>query len=293
MEYSSLPYNGLIKRNEPLGSYTTFGVGGPAEVFFEPRTNDEVRELLAFGRDNNLPVKVIGKGSNILVNDSGVRGVVLYFGSDNFNKIERENASIVVGASVSLPLLVNKSIEWGLGGLEPLIGIPGTVGGAVAINAGGKYGTISECIQSVTAIEIDGSIRRYDREDVDFGYRKNCFPNQVITEIMLKLKKCGSSELRRRSREILEEKKKSQPLSAKSAGCIFKNPNGYSAGYLIEHAGLKGKIIGGAKVSEKHANFIINTGNACAADLLRLIDMARSTVLEKFNVLLELEIQVW
>jgi UDP-N-acetylmuramate dehydrogenase len=296
MGYYNLPYNELIKRNEPLSRYTTFGIGGPAEIFFEPRNSAEVKELVEFAGNNELPVNVIGKGSNILVSDSGVRGIVIHFGRNSFKSIERENSLIIVGSGVSLQLLVNKSVGWGLCGLEVLTGIPGTVGGAVALNAGGKYGTISDYIRSVTTIDINGKIHQYNREDIDFGYRKNCFLNQIITDVTLKLKEFEpheAGELLERSREILEEKKKRQPLSAKSAGCAFKNPTDYSAGTLIEQAGLKGQRVGGAIVSVKHANFIVNTGNATAADVLQLVDMVRCVVLQKFSVLLELEIQVW
>ncbi|HLG30285.1 MAG TPA: hypothetical protein VI387_08760, partial [Candidatus Brocadiales bacterium] len=167
------------------------------------------------------------------------------------------------------------------------------VGGAIASNAGGKYGTISECLESVTTIDINGRICQYSRENIDFGYRKNCFLNQIIIEVALKLKERDSSELLKRSSEIIEEKKSRQPLSAKSAGCVFKNPAGYFAGAMIEQAGLKGQRIGGAIVSEKHANFIINTGSATAVDVLKLVDVVRCAVLQKFNILLELEIQVW
>lgn len=293
MEYYNLPYKELVKRNEPLSRYTTFGIGGAAEIFVEPRNIAEIKELIEFGRDNKLPINVIGKGSNILVNDSGVRSIVIHLGGNGFKRIKRENSSIVAEAGVSLSLLVNKCVEWGIGGLEVLTGIPGTVGGSIASNAGGKYGTISEYVRSVTTIDIDGSIHHYNREDIDFRYRKNCFTNQIIIEVTLKLKTCDSSELLKHSRKILEEKNLRQPLSAKSAGCVFKNPTGYYAGALIEQAGLKGQRVGGAMVSEKHANFIINTGDATAADVLRLVDMIRCAVLRKFNILLELEIQVW
>ncbi len=296
MEYHRQSYNELIKRHEPLSRYTTFGIGGPAEVFVEPLNTAEIKELIEFGRNNRLPINVIGKGSNILVNDSGIRGMVIHLGRNSFQRVERKNSSIVAGSGVSLQLLVNRSLEWGLGGLEVLTGIPGTVGGAVALNAGGKYGTISERVGSVTTIDIEGRIRQYNREDIEFGYRKNCFFNQIITEVTLKLKECDppeASELQKRSREILEEKKKHQPLSAKSAGCVFKNPMGYCAGELIEQAGLKGQRAGGAIIAKEHANFIINTGNATAADVLQLVDIAKRTVLQKFNILLELEIQVW
>ncbi|MBI2559856.1 MAG: UDP-N-acetylmuramate dehydrogenase [Planctomycetes bacterium] len=293
MEYYNLPYNELIKRNEPLSRYTTFGIGGTAEIFAEPRNSAELKEFIEFGRDSRLPINVIGKGSNVLVNDSGVRGIVIYLARNGFKRVKRENSSIIAGAGVSLPLLVNKSVGWGLGGLEVLTGIPGTVGGAVASNAGGKYGTISECIMSVTTIDIDGRTHQYNREDIDFGYRKNCFLNQIIIEAMLKLKECNRVALLKRSREILQEKNLRQPLSAKSAGCVFKNPEGYCAGALIEQAGLKGQRVGGAIVSEKHANFIINTGNATAVNVLELVDAIKGDVLRKFNILLELEIQVW
>lgn len=296
MEYYNLPYSELIKRHEPLSRYTTFGIGGPAEIFVEPRNSAEIKELVAFGINNRLPINVIGKGSNVLVSDRGVRGIVIYSGRNSFKRIERKNSSIIAGSGVSLPLLVNKSVEWGLGGLEVLAGIPGTVGGAVALNAGGKYGTISECVRSVTTIDIYGRFHQYNREDIDFGYRKNWFLNQIITEVTLSLKECNppeSGELLKRLVEIIEEKKKCQPLSAKSAGCIFKNPTGSCAGTLIEHAGLKGQRIGGALVSEKHANFIVNTGGATASDVLQLVDTIRSAVLRKFNIFLELEIQVW
>ena len=167
MEYYNLPYSGLIKRNEPLSRYTTFGIGGPAEIFVEPQNSAQIKELIELGKNNGLPINVMGKGSNILVNDNGVKGIVIHLGRNGFNRTERKNSSIIAGAGVSLQLLVNKGVEWGLGGLEVLTGIPGTVGGAVALNAGGKYGTISECVQSATTVDFDGRIHQYGREDID------------------------------------------------------------------------------------------------------------------------------
>jgi UDP-N-acetylmuramate dehydrogenase len=180
-----------------------------------------------------------------------------------------------------------------LGGLEALTGIPGTIGGAVKMNAGGKYGSISETISSVTTMTFDGEIKNINRKDIEFTYRGCNLDKQIIVEVEFLLKEARKEEILERMDEIYKEKKRKQPLSTFSAGCIFKNTSSFKAGELIEKAGLKGKKVGGAIVSKKHANFIVNTENATSADILELIKIIKETIKKKYDVQLETEIQIW
>lgn len=283
----------IFRYDVPLQRYTSFRTGGTAEIFVEPADMSELKKALQFCKDERKKVFIFGNGTNLLVNDNGVKGVVIRLGGGNFRKIERNEKFVSAGAGVHLPQLIQKTALWGLGGLEVLVGIPGTVGGAVMMNAGGKYGDISETISSLTTMTFDGKITKHNREDVEFAYRGCNLSKQVVVKVEFALKESRKEEVLEKMSKIYKEKKEKQPLSTFSAGSIFKNTQHYKAAELIEKANLKGQKVGGAIVSEKHANFIVNTGNATSADILELIKIIKETIKKKYNVSLEQEIQIW
>lgn len=283
----------IIRYREPLKGYTSFRVGGPAEVFAEPTSMEELREVLCYRKEQGLPLSILGMGSKLLVSDSGVGGMVLHMPSGSFSQVKRRDSEVVAEAGVSLPRLIRRTVEWELAGLEALAGIPGSLGGAVAMNAGGKYGTIGRLVKGLTAVSFDGELHYYKRGEIDFRYRGCSLSDQIILEVELELEKGEKARILRHMKEIYQEKRKTQPLSSRSAGCVFKNPSGYSAGALIEGSGLKGLRVGHAMVSKKHANFIVNLGSATAAHIVELIQKITDEVKRCFGVFLELELKVW
>ena len=283
----------IFRYDVPLQRYTSFRTGGAAEIFVEPGNTSELKKVLQFCKDEQKKVFIFGEGTNLLVNDNGVKGVVIHLGGVDFKKIERNGRYVSSGAGVSLPQLIRKAALWGLGGLEVLVGIPGTVGGAVMMNAGGKYGDISDTISSLTTMTFDGKITNINREDVEFAYRECSFSKQIVVQVEFALKESRKEELLEKMDEIYKEKKEKQPLSTFNAGSIFKNSHHFKAAELIDKANLKGQKVGGAVVSKKHANFIVNTGNATSADILELIKIIKETIKKKYNVSLEQEIQIW
>ncbi len=283
---------GIFRYDVSLDKYTSFRTGGPAEIFVEPVDTLELKKVLRFCKEEQKKIFVFGKGSNILVNDNGIKGVVVHLGSVSFRKVERKGIYVSTGAGVILPSLVKRTSSWGLEGLEVLVGIPGTVGGAVMMNAGGKYGNISETINSLTTMTFDGKITSYNRKDLEFSYRKCNLDEQIVLKVEFMLKESNKEEVLRKMGDIYKEKVERQPLLANSAGCIFKNADNFKAAELIDKADLKGRKIGDAVVSRKHANFIINNGKATSTNIIELIKIIRETVKVKYNVSLELEIQI-
>ncbi len=283
----------IFRYDVHLQRYTSFRTGGAAEIFVEPRNTAELKKVLQFCKDEQKKVFIFGKGTNLLVNDNGVKGVVIHLGGVDFKRIERNGRYVSSGAGVNLPQLIRKTALWGLGGLEVLVGIPGTVGGAVMMNAGGKYGDISDTISSLTTMTFDGKITNLNRKDVEFTYRECNLSKQIVVNVEFTLKESKIEVVLERMNEIYKEKKEKQPLSTFNAGSIFKNSHHFKAAELIEKANLKGQKVGGAVVSKKHANFIVNTGNATSADILELIKIIKETIKKKYNVLLEQEIHIW
>jgi len=276
---------------EPLAIHTTFGIGGPAEVFVIPRTVAELRAVVSVCSRLGLPLRVLGRGSNLLVADEGVHGVVVF--TQELDRIEQRGTAIIAQAGAFVPALVRQAAKWGLAGLEPLVGIPGTVGGALAMNAGGRHGTISAVLRRVTVIERDGALSTLDRAAIEFAHRHSSLKGRVIAEAEFSLSSAPPGQVVRRCESILADKKRTQPMSARSAGCMFRNPPGASAGALIDRAQLKSHRVGGAHVSAKHANFIVNDGTARARDVLALMRVVRSRVAEQFHVQLENEVELW
>ena len=285
----------IVQRDFALGKATTIGVGGNAEYFIRPRTEDELREVLARTEKAGVAVRVLGRGSNLLVRDEGVPGVVVHLDPAGFGQVAVEEDLVRAGAAAPLAKVVAEAARNGLGGVECLVGIPGSVGGAIRMNAGGAHGDIGQTVERVKVMDAHGQIFSREREDLLFGYRASNVTARFILDAELRLMPDTPRAISARMKRIWIAKKNSQPMNAASAGCVFKNPRGLSAGMMIDQCGLKGTGVSGAVVSRKHANYIVVKGKsgAKAADVLALIELVRSAVKERFSVSLELEIEIW
>jgi UDP-N-acetylmuramate dehydrogenase len=290
---SLVAFKEIALRDQPLAPLTWMKIGGPAQYLIRPRNVDELLDVVRACHEDQIPVRVIGGGSNVLVRDEGVSGAVLQLIGDAFSQITIDGTTVRAGAGGLLSQLISQTVKAELAGLETLSGIPGTFGGALRGNAGGRAGDIGQFVESVTVMNIKGEISTRKGDDLWFGYRESNVDELVILEGSLKLQQGETDEITRRMRKLWIMKKATQPLSFQSAGCIFKNPRGLSAGALIEQAGLKGIRVGAAEISDRHANFIVTNPGAKSDDVLRLIDLTRSKVSEQFGVDLELEIKIW
>lgn len=289
---------GKVKQAEPLKNHTTFRIGGPARFFIEPSDPQDLKLLLGFAKKYNLPVFIIGSGSNLLVNDKGINGVVIRLGAPYFNRLSCKGSYLNAGSGVPLGKVIFFAREHGLSGAEFLAGIPGTVGGALAMNAGTvsrKTGarSIQDLVKEVTVMDYSGNIMTLQKKDIKFGYRKSSLSKYIILGANIKLAKADRGKITQRIKEYMGYRKSSQDLSRPSAGCVFKNPAGDSAGRLIDLCGLKGKRVGCACVSLKHANFILNLGRGRAADVIKLMKFVSRKVSAKFNISLTPEIRIW
>jgi UDP-N-acetylmuramate dehydrogenase len=280
--------------DEPLAKHTSFGIGGPASCLVYPDNQNELSILLKYAYENKIPAIFIGSGSNLLICDDGFDGIVISL-RKTFKKLSiKSNGTISVQSGVMLGTMVKEAIQNQICGLESLVGVPGTLGGALIMNAGAFGGEISNYFAEAKTMTLEGNIKIYNKKDVKFSYRHSTFPkNEILIEARLECKK-GSPDKIMEDRKLASQGRKStQPLKYRSAGSIFKNPsNKIAAGYLIDKAGLKGTNQGGASISEKHGNFIINMGNATAADVFHLILLMRQKVAKKFNINLELEVKL-
>ena len=283
----------IVKADEPLAPHTWMGIGGPAQYFIAPTTVEQLSEALRRCRENEIPVHVLGGGANLLIDDSGVRGAVIHLTGDEFTGVRFKEDGLQVGAGADLMRLVLRSVREGRSGLECLTGIPGTVGGAVRMNAGGKFGDIGNIVESVTLMDFDGIAFNRHRGDLVFGYRSTNITSKVILGAHFRLVEDDPHRILSQVKQIWIYKKNTQPLGRRNGGCVFKNPRGMSAGALIDKAGLKGLREGGAFVSDKHANFILADKGARASDVLKLINTIRETVYKRLEVYLELELEVW
>ncbi|MBM4018683.1 MAG: UDP-N-acetylmuramate dehydrogenase [Planctomycetes bacterium] len=284
----------IVQRDFPLGQATTFGVGGKAEYFIRPRTEEELREVLVRADKAGVAVRAMGRGSNLLVRDEGVPGAVVQLQPAGFSRIEVEDDLLRAGAAAPLHKVVADAARAGLSGVECLVGIPGSVGGAVRMNAGGTYGDIGQTVERVKVMDARGQTFHREREDLLFGYRTSNITARFILEAELRLLPDSPRSIAARMKKIWIAKKNTQPMNAASAGCVFRNPRGLAAGAMIDQCGLKGASVGGAAVSRKHANYIIVKGaGAKAADVLALVDRMQKTVKERFGVMLEPEIEIW
>jgi UDP-N-acetylmuramate dehydrogenase len=284
----------FVKTAEPLAPLTWFRLGGPAEFLARPRTIDELVTLLRRCHQEDVPFRVLSGGSNVLVRDAGTKGVVAHLESPAFADVTIHDRRVETGAAVPLTALISQTARAGLAGLETLTGIPGTVGGALRGNSGGRQGTIGQFVKRVTVLNDAGDVQVRERDDLSFAYRSSNLDEPVILSAEFELEQEDPESVVKRMRRIWIVKKENQPYGHQSSGCIFKNPTPeMSAGLLIEQAGLKGARVGGAEVSDRHANYIIAQPGATAADVLALIDQIRQRVWQQFNYELELQIQVW
>jgi len=281
-----------ITRNEPLKKHTSFRIGGPANFLFLPQNNEEVKAALQFAQEHKLPITVIGAGTNLLALDKGFSGVVIK--TTGLKSIIAKGSQITVGAGVLLPQLINWCRKKGLGGIEFLAGIPGTVGGAAVMNAGAWGKGIGNSIEQIIAVNPKGKERIFEKRELRFGYRRSYLQgsNYLVTEIRLKLKKKNRQQIGQEINGYILQRKSNQPLGIPNAGSIFKNPRGNYAGKLIEMAGAKGMRIGDAQISNKHANFIVNLGEASALDVIKLMTRVQRLVKEKFKIELEPELKI-
>lgn len=283
----------IVRQDEPLAMHTWFQIGGSAQYFAEPQNVDQLVALIKRCHQEDVPLRVLGGGSNLLVRDEGVPGLVIRLSEPAFCDLHQEGCSIFVGGGARLGRVVTTAVREGLAGLEALVGIPGTLGGALHGNAGAHGGDIGQWTAKATVITDTGQVIQRQREDLVFGYRQSSLDELIILEARLDLEEDDPRELTKRMQKQWIIRKASQPMGHQCAGCVFKNPRGTTAGELIERAGLKGTRIGGAVVSERHANFILAEPECTSQDVLRLIDMLRSQVRERFGVELELELEVW
>lgn len=282
----------LVFKNEPLSKHTTFGVGGNAHYLILPCNLRDTSMIFKSAYKKNIKIFLMGSGSNILASDEGYNGIVISL-KKVMNKIKFKEKEIYVQAGAMLGTMVKQAISRGYKGFESLIGVPGTVGGALIMNAGAHGSEISELFLNAKTIDKKGSIKEYTKNDISFTYRDSTFPsNEILLEANFKILKGNKNKILKRKVDVSDTRKKTQPLRFRSAGSIFKNPSIHPAGYLIDKAGLKGLRIGDAEISTKHANFIINHGKAKSKDILYLIKIIKNKVKEKFDIDLELEIKL-
>ena len=281
-----------IQKNISLRDFTTFKIGGRAKYFFIAKTKEDLLSAVSTAKKFRLPFFILGGGSNVLISDKGYAGLVIKIKNQDL-KIEK--SEINAEAGVPLGQLLTSAAGSSLTGLEWVVGIPGTVGGAVYGNAGGFGKSMKDTIKEVEVLDLkDLKIERYGLKDCKFSYRESIFKknkNLIIISVIFKLRKLAKSKIGKKIKEYSDYRKEHQPLNLPSAGSVFKNPPGFSAGALIEKCGLKGKKIGDVKISEKHANFIVNLGNGRSKDVKKLISLAKTKVKDKFKINLEEEIQ--
>lgn len=281
-----------IFTEEPMKKHTTFRVGGPADVLVQP-DETALAAILALCRQYHVPYSFIGNGSNLLVGDKGIRGVVIEM-TDPMGNIEVDGTKITAQAGAMLSKIANTAASNGLGGMEFAAGIPGSVGGAVVMNAGAYGGEMKDIIEKVYVLDENGAQLELDRDALDFGYRHSCIPKKkyIVTKVVLELVPRNEAEIRSEMKELNEKRAEKQPLQYPSAGSTFKRPEGYFAGKLIMDAGLRGYQVGGAQVSEKHCGFVINKGDATAADICQLMRDVSDKVQAQFGVVLEPEVKM-
>lgn len=283
----------IVEKDHPLAPHTWYRLGGPADYFIRPRTVEEFQKVIRRCGDNHIRVHMMGFGSNLLVSDEGVRGAVIKLEGDQFGRTEFDGQEITAWAGAELSKLVLDCVEKGLSGIEVLTGIPGSVGGAITMNAGGRFGDIGSVVESVRLMDSQGALFEKTRPELMFDYRSVNIRSAFVISAKLKLAQGDPERVMRTVKESWIYKKNNQPLNTRSCGCVFKNPPSGSAGALIDRAGLKGLQVGGAMVSDKHANFIVAKDGCTARDVMRLIEAVRQRVREQFDVTLEPEIEIW
>lgn len=281
-----------ILENEPMSKHTTFRIGGNADIFLSPEVS-QVSEIMALAKAYEVPVTVIGNGSNLLVGDKGIRGLVLSFGKEA-ESIQMDGRCMTVSAGTILAKAAAEAAKNSLTGLEFAAGIPGSLGGAIVMNAGAYGGEMKDVVISAKVLTPEGEIKELSKEELDLSYRHSCIPEKgyIVLEAILELSHGEEAEIREKMADFKNRRVEKQPLEYPSAGSTFKRPEGYFAGKLIQDANLRGYQVGGAQVSEKHCGFVINKGNATAQDVLQLIQDVQRVVYDTFQVELEPEVKM-
>lgn len=282
-----------IKLDEPMKKHISFRVGGPADILVKPKTEEQLKDIIKLVKNENIPYMIIGNGSNLLVKDGGIRGVVIKI-SDNFNDFKIEGNKVNIQAGALLSVVGKAVLRANLKGFEFAAGIPGTLGGALAMNAGAYGGEMKDIVKTVRLMDTDGNIFEYTNEQMEFEYRKSILSrtDYIVLSTEIELEEGNYDEIKQTMSDFTQRRITNQPLSLPSAGSTFKRPIGQFAGKLIEDSGLKGLTLRGAQVSEKHCGFVVNIGNAKAKDILDLMYVVKSTVNAKFDVILEEEVKI-
>lgn len=290
------PFSGMedfVTENVPLANKTWYRIGGPARWYLQPRNPDELHDAALRCAENEIPIFVLGLGANLLVSDAGVNGAVFKLDADYWRRVRYDKTTVEVGAGADIQKLIVRTVRQGLAGVECLAGIPGTIGGAVRMNAGGKFGDIGALITRVQVMDAQGTIFDRTKDDLVFDYRSTNIVGPFILGATLELDEDDPERITQHTKEIWMYKRNSQPLNTKNCGCIFKNPRGVSAGALIDQSGLKGMRVGGAEISTKHANFIVAYPGCKADDVMTLMKIVREKVYDKHQIALESEVKVW
>ena len=284
---------GTVLTEEPMIRHTSFQIGGAAEIFVQPATGDEVRQAICLAKEEQIPFFVVGNGSNLLVSDDGFRGMIVQIGR-NLQEISVEDNVIYAQAGALLSRVARTALEHGLTGMEFAAGIPGSLGGAVAMNAGAYGGEMKDILTDAEVLTPDGEIKILSLEELDLSYRHSCIFDEdyIVLSVHLQLEQGDKTVIRNRMDELARARREKQPLEYPSAGSTFKRPEGYFAGALIQDAGLKGYTVGGAQVSEKHSGFVVNRGGATAEEVLFLIKQVQKKVKSRFGVTMEPEVRM-
>jgi len=282
---------GSFLEEELMRQHTSYGIGGPAKAYLTPKHEKDLSTVLKFANQNHIPTYFIGSGSNLLVSDKGINGLVITLGRA-IKDLQIDGNQVYAESGVMLGKMVKVCMSNNLSGVESLIGVPGTLGGALIMNAGAFGGEISNYLKQVTVMTMKGHKKSYKRSEIEFSYRGSTFSkNEIIISANFEFIQSNAKTILEKKSLASGNRKASQPLKFRSAGSVFKNPSEGAAGYFIDKAGLKGTKIGDAEISEQHANFFINHGNAKASDIVKLICLAKKTVLDQFGVMLELEVK--
>ncbi len=285
-----------IKQNEPMKNHTSFKIGGPAEFYIKIKSIEELQKILKFAKKENIKITIIGNGSNVLVSDKGIKGIVIRTNLKEIEIEEKEQNKIEITVDDAVPIgfLAQKLLKEEIAGFEEIAGIPGTIGGAILMNAGAHGKEIKDIVTEVTAMDYNGRIFNFTNEEAEFTYRHSKFSNgeYIILQAKMLLQKGSKEEIKAKMDEYAQYRKEKQPIEYPSAGSTFKRGTDFITAKLIDEAGLKGYSIGGAKVSEKHAGFIINTGDATSQDVLDLAKYITDKVYEKFRKKIEFEIKI-
>lgn len=284
---------GEIRLTEPLKAHTTWRIGGPAEIMVLPDNYQDIVSSFNYAHNHGIPVTVIGNGSNLLISDAGVNGIVIKI-AHHLNHIQIEGNNVIAGGGAVLPQVSRRAAEFGLSGLEFGVGIPASVGGAAIMNAGAHGGAMADVVASVKVVTPAGKVETLTADELEYRYRSSSLKGRgcAVIEVTFNCRPADKDKIQAKMQSNLSLRKETQPLNFPNAGSTFKNPQGNSAGRLIELAGGKGLQVGDAQVSTKHANFIVNLGEAKAEEVIKLIEKIQSLVKDKFDLNLELEVQL-